>query len=196
MKNIDLSDSALIVVDMQNDFLPGGSLEIPNSDTIIPVVNEYIKFFEARGLAVIYTRDWHPENHISFKENGGRWPRHCVQNTWGSEFHPQVYLPKNYLVISKAFYPDLEAYSGFQDTELNQKLNEMGIKNLFVCGVATDYCVLNTVLDAINLGYKVFLLIDAVKGVDLNPNDSEDAVKKMVSAGAELLVFEELLQTI
>ncbi|MCS6954929.1 MAG: isochorismatase family protein, partial [Candidatus Calescibacterium sp.] len=158
MKNVDLSNSALVVIDMQNDFLPGGSLEIPNSDTIIPVVNEYIKFFEGRGLTVVYTRDWHPENHISFRENGGRWPKHCVQNTRGSEFHPHVYLPKNYLVISKAFYPDLEAYSGFQDTELNQKLNEMGIKNLFVCGVATDYCVLNTVLDAINLGYKVFLL--------------------------------------
>ncbi|MCX7758799.1 MAG: nicotinamidase [bacterium] len=196
MKNVDLSNSALVVIDMQNDFLPGGSLEIPNSDTIIPVVNEYIKFFEGMGLTVVYTRDWHPENHISFRENGGRWPKHCVQNTRGSEFHPHVYLPKNYLVISKAFYPDLEAYSGFQDTELNQKLQEMGVKNLFVCGVATDYCVLNTVLDAINLGYKVFLLIDAVKGVDLNPNDSEDAVKKMVSAGAELLVFEELLQTI
>ncbi|MCS7164890.1 MAG: bifunctional nicotinamidase/pyrazinamidase [Candidatus Calescibacterium sp.] len=196
MKDIKISNSALIVVDMQNDFLPGGSLAIPNADTIIPVINEYIRFFETQGLPVVYTRDWHPEDHLSFKENGGQWPRHCVQNTPGSEFHHNLYFPKNYIIISKAYEPQLEAYSGFQSTDLDQKLKDMNIENLFVCGVATDYCVFHTVMDAIRLGYKVYLLVDAIRGVDLNPNDSEEAIKKMINAGVELIVFEELFQAV
>ncbi len=194
MKNIEWQGSALIVVDMQNDFLPGGKLEVPNSDTIIPIINEYIKIFEKKGLPVVFTRDWHPENHISFKENGGIWPKHCVQNTEGAQIHKDIYIPNNSIIINKAFQSDMEAYSGFQNTDLDQKLKEMNVKNLFVCGVATDYCVLNTVLDALKLNYKVYLLIDAIKGVDVNPNDSEEAIKKMISNGAELLVFDEIVQ--
>lgn len=196
MKDIKISNSALIVVDMQNDFLPGGSLAIPNADTIIPVINEYIRFFETQGLPVVYTRDWHPEDHLSFKENGGQWPKHCVQNTPGAEFHHNLYFPKNYIIISKAYEPQLEAYSGFQSTDLDQKLKDMNIENLFVCGVATDYCVFHTVMDAIRLGYKVYLLVDAIRGVDLNPNDSEEAIKKMINSGVELIVFEELFQAV
>ena len=194
MKELDLKNSALIVVDMQNDFLPGGSLEVPNSDTIIPVINEYIKFFEKEGALVVYTRDWHPENHISFKENGGIWPKHCVQNTKGAEFHKDVYLPKDYLIISKAFEPNIEAYSAFENTNLHLELQKRNIKNLYVCGVATDYCVLQTVLSALELGYNVWLLVDAIKGVDINPNDSEEAIKKMINKGVELLVLDQLLQ--
>lgn len=194
MKNIEWQGSALIVVDMQNDFLPGGKLEVPNSDTIIPIINEYIKIFEKKGLPVVFTRDWHPENHLSFKENGGIWPKHCVQNTEGVQINKDIYIPNNSVIINKAFQSDMEAYSGFQNTDLDQKLKEMNVKNLFVCGVATDYCVLNTVLDAIKLNYKVYLLIDAIKGVDVNPNDSEEAIKKMISNGVELLVFDEIVQ--
>ncbi|MFN3995157.1 MAG: bifunctional nicotinamidase/pyrazinamidase [bacterium] len=196
MKNINLDDSALIVVDMQNDFLPGGSLEVPNSDTIIPIINEYIKFFEKKGKVVVFTRDWHPENHVSFKENGGIWPKHCVQNTKGAEFHPDMYIPKESIIISKAYEPNIEAYSGFENTNLHQELQNRNIKNVYVCGVATDYCVLNTVLSAVELGYKVYLLIDAIKGVDLKPNDSEEAIKTMISKGVEILVLDELLQSV
>ncbi|MEN3015484.1 MAG: bifunctional nicotinamidase/pyrazinamidase [bacterium] len=192
-----LENACLIVVDMQNDFLPGGALEVPNSDTIIPIINEYIKLFTEKKMLVVYTRDWHPEDHISFRENGGIWPRHCVQNTFGAQIHPSIIIPRsNYLMISKAYQKDLEAYSGFYQTELHQKLQEMNIKNLYVCGVATEYCVKNTVLDALKLGYRVFLLVDAIKGVDLKPNDSEEAIKEMVNAGSELVVLEELLQLV
>lgn len=193
MKDINLENSALIVVDMQNDFLPGGSLEVPNSDTIIPIINEYIEFFEKHQSLIVFTRDWHPENHISFKENGGIWPRHCIQNTKGAEIHSEIYIPKESLIISKAFEPTIEAYSGFQNTNLHEELQRRNIKNLYICGVATDYCVLNTVIDALEKGYKVYLLVDAIKGVDIKPNDSEEAIKKMISKGAELLVFDELL---
>lgn len=196
MKDIDLKDSALIVVDMQVDFLPSGALEVPNSDTIIPIVNEYIKIFEGRNLPVFYSRDWHPEDHCSFKENGGIWPKHCVQNTKGSEFHPDLYISNKSFIISKGFYKDKEAYSAFQDTDLNVKLKSLDVKNVFVCGVATDYCVLNTVLDSIKYGYKTFLLVDAIKGVDVNLNDSEEAIKKMVSQGAEIVVLDELLHLV
>lgn len=196
MKNISLDNSALIVVDMQNDFLPGGSLEVPNSDTIIPIINEYIRFFEKWGKLVVFTRDWHPENHISFKENGGIWPKHCIQNTQGANFHPDLYIPKESLIISKAYEPNIEAYSGFENTNLHQELQNRNIKNLYVCGVATDYCVLNTVLSALDLKYKVYLLVDAIRGVDLKPNDSEEAIKTMISKGAEILVLDELFQSV
>lgn len=196
VKDINITNSALVVVDIQNDFLPGGALEVPNSDTIISVINEYIKFFEDKKLPVVYTRDWHPEDHISFKENGGIWPKHCVQNTKGAEFYPNLHIVKNPIIISKAFEKDFEAYSGFQGTDLHSKLQEMHINTLFVCGVATDYCVLNTVLDALKLGYKVFLLIDAIRGVDINSSDSEEAIKKMINNGAELLVLDEFLQAV
>jgi len=196
MKSLDLNNAALIVVDMQVDFLPGGALEVPNSDTIIPIINEYVRFFESKNLPIFYSRDWHPEDHCSFKENGGTWPKHCVQNTKGAEFHPDLYISNKAFIISKGFEKDKEAYSAFQNTDLNEKLKQFKVENVFVCGVATDYCVLHTVLDALKNGYKTFLLVDAIKGVDLNVNDSEEAIKKMVHAGAEIVVIDELLQIV
>ena len=191
MEEILTKNSALIVVDMQNDFI-NGSLAVPNADTIIPVVNEYIKLFEKNNLMVVFTRDWHPENHCSFKENGGIWPKHCVQNTTGAEFHKDLYIPKNSYIISKAFLPDLEAYSAFEKTELDDLLKKNNINTVFVCGLATDYCVKQTVLSALKLGYKVYLLVDAIKGVDLNNFDSEKAINEMISNGAKVIVFDEL----
>jgi len=196
MKSLDLNNAALIVVDMQVDFLPGGALEVPNSDTIIPIVNEYVKLFESKNLPIFYSRDWHPEDHCSFKENGGTWPKHCVQNTKGAEFHPDLYISNKAFIISKAFEKDKESYSAFQNTDLDEKLKQFKVENVFVCGVATDYCVLHTVLDSLKNGYKTFLLVDAIKGVDLNVNDSEEAIKKMVNAGAEIVVIDELLQIV
>lgn len=192
MENFLSKNSALIVVDMQNDFI-NGFLSVTNADTIIPVINEYIKLFEKNNLMVVFTRDWHPENHCSFRENGGIWPIHCVQNTYGAEFHKDLYIPINKYIISKAFLPDLEAYSGFEKTELHDLFKKNNIDTVFICGLATDYCVKQTVLSALKLGYKTYLLVDAIKGVDLNNFDSEKAINEMISNGAKAIVLDELL---
>ncbi|GBD04053.1 Nicotinamidase [bacterium HR19] len=182
--------SALIVVDIQKDFTPGGALAVPDGDKIIPVVNKYIEEFRKRGAKIFATRDWHPENHISFRERGGPWPPHCVQNTEGAQFHPDLKLPDDAEIISKAFDPDKEAYSGFQGTELDEKLKSYGVEKVFVCGLATDYCVKNTVLDAIKNGYKTFLLLDAVKGIA--QDTTEKAIEEMKSAGAEIITIDQI----
>ncbi|MEM3151578.1 MAG: isochorismatase family protein, partial [Candidatus Bathyarchaeia archaeon] len=141
-------ESALIIVDVQNDFLPGGALPVPNGDKVIPILNKYIELFNKVGAAIFATRDWHPPNHISFKTQGGIWPPHCIQNSKGAEFASNLKLPKNVNIISKAVNPNMEAYSGFEGTDLALKLKELGVKKVFIGGLATDYCVKNTVLDA------------------------------------------------
>ncbi|MCX8188281.1 MAG: bifunctional nicotinamidase/pyrazinamidase [Nitrososphaeria archaeon] len=188
-----VGNDALIIVDVQNDFCPGGALAVPEGDKIVPVINKYIEKFVSKNAIVVATRDWHPKNHISFKEYGGLWPVHCVQNTWGAEFHPMLKLPKNVIVISKAFKPEIEAYSGFQGTELDKILRRNNVRRLFVAGLATDYCVKATVRDALKLGYEVYVLVDAVKGVNLKPKDSEEALNEMVNAGARLASFNQLV---
>jgi nicotinamidase/pyrazinamidase len=178
------ANDALIIVDVQIDFCPGGALPVPDGDRIVPTVNEYIEMFRIVGQPVFATRDWHPENHISFKENGGIWPRHCVQNTEGAKFHPDLKLPPDAFIISKGERPELEAYSGFQGTLLDSLLKERGIKRVFICGLATDYCVKNTAIGALNLGYTTFILSDAIKGVDVNKGDSEKSIETMMRKGA------------
>ncbi|WP_456421948.1 nicotinamidase [Thermococcus sp.] len=178
-----MPEEALIVVDMQRDFMPGGALPVPGGDKIIPKVNEYIKTFKERGALIVATRDWHPENHISFKERGGPWPRHCVQNTPGAEF--VVELPADVVIISKATEPDKEAYSGFEGTNLADILRERGVRRVYICGVATEYCVKATALDALKHGFEVYLLRDAVKGI--NPEDEERALEEMRKAGVKIL---------
>jgi len=185
--------SALIIVDVQNDFLPGGALPVPNGDQVIVPLNNYIRVFRERNLPIIATRDWHPENHISFKNRGGPWPPHCIKNTWGAEFPKELMLPSDVIIISKAFREDEEAYSGFQGTNLDNVLKELGVNRLFIGGLATDYCVKATVLDALKLGYQVMLLLDAIRGVDVNPGDSEKAIKEMIRSGAIAITFEEIL---
>ncbi len=184
---------ALIVVDMQKDFMPGGALPVPEGDKIIPRLNQYTKLFNSLGLPVFFTRDWHPPDHISFKEQGGVWPPHCVQNTEGAMFHKDLFIPQdNRFIISKGTSKDFDAYSGFQGTILDSLLKERGIRRVFVGGVATDYCVKNTVLGAINLGYEAFLLLDGIKGVDVNPGDSERAIEEMLRAGAVGISIEDI----
>ncbi len=182
---------ALIVVDVQNDFMPWGTLPVPGADLIIPVVNDYLENFKKVGAPVFATRDWHPENHISFKENGGLWPRHCVQWSKGSQFPESLKLPKDSFIINKGYRPELEAYSAFQGTVLNDLLKERGVKRVFICGVATDYCVFNTALGAINLGYFVFVLEDGVKGV--SEESSRKALDKLLKRGAVLVKKGDLL---
>lgn len=182
---------ALIVVDMQKDFMPWGVLPVKDADKLIPTINRYVEKFESRGLPVFFTRDWHPENHISFKGYGGVWPPHCVANTDGANFHPHLKIPSdNKFIISKGTSPEFDAYSGFQGTVLDNLLKERGIKRVFVCGVATDFCIKNTAIGAINLGYQVFILLDGIKGVF--ENSSEEAIKILLEEGAVLVSYDEL----
>lgn len=189
---VKLTDKdALVVVDMQNDFMPYGVLPVPEADKIVPIINEYIQKFEDKGLAVFFTRDWHPKDHISFKGYGGVWPPHCIAETEGAKFHPNLRIPKdNKFIISKGTSKDFDAYSGFQGTILESLLKERGIKRLFICGVATDFCVKNTLIGAINLGFETFLLEDGIKGVF--EDSSEKAIELMLTKGAILINHHEI----
>lgn len=185
--------SALIIVDIQTDFCPRGALPVKDGDKVIPLLNSYIKKFVEKGAPIFTTRDWHPVNHISFKGRGGVWPPHCIQNTWGAKFHPELKLPRDATIISKAESPDQEAYSGFQGTALAKTLRNMSVTRVYVGGLATDYCVKNTVLDALKEGFTVFLLIDASRGVNVKPGDSEQAIREMVSRGAKRTTISDIV---
>jgi len=185
-------EDALIIVDVQVDFCPGGALPVPGGDEIIPILNEYIRKFYAAGALIVATRDWHPPNHISFRDYGGIWPPHCVQGTEGAKFHPGLRLPENALIISKAADPLKEAYSGFEGTRLEEELKKTGVRRVFVGGLATEYCVKNTVLDALKYGFETFLLEDAVRGIDVKPGDVERAIKEMLERGAKKLTLADI----
>lgn len=191
-KKLTLSGAALVIVDVQNDFCPGGALSVTDGDKVVSVLNLYVKRFREEGAPIFATRDWHPKNHISFKENGGVWPPHCVQGTTGAQFHPGLDLSEDVKIISKGTSPQDEAYSGFQGTNLTAELKGKGTKILCIGGLATDYCVKHTVLDAIKEGFEVFFLEDGSKGVDVNIGDSKKAIDDMVSAGAKRIVFSNL----
>ncbi len=185
-------DDALIVVDVQNDFLPGGSLAVPRGDEVVPVLNGYIERFHACGLPLFATRDWHPSEHCSFHSRGGPWPPHCVANTRGAEFAPGLELPRSTRIISKATREEADAYSGFNATDLAAQLRAAGVTRVFVGGLATDYCVLNTVKDALREGFDVVLLTDAVRAVDVKPGDGDAAIAEMQSLGARTARLEDL----
>jgi nicotinamidase/pyrazinamidase len=182
---------ALIVVHVQNDFLPGGSLAVPGGDEVIPVLNQHIARFVRAGLPVIATRDWHPPDHCSFHAQGGTWPPHCVAGSPGAEFAPGLALPEDVPIISQAIGPEKEAYSSFEDTDLAYTLQEIGVRRLFLGGLATDYCVLHTVLDARRLGFEVVVLEDAVRAVDLEPGDGRRALTRMQEEGAEFATMKD-----
>ncbi len=173
---------ALVIVDIQNDFMPTGTLPVPDADKIVPVLNKYIDMFVSNKLHIFATRDWHPPNHISFKQRGGVWSMHCVKDTLGAEFHHDLKLPRSATIISKGVEADREAYSGFEGTDLAKKLEENGVRCVLIGGVATDYCVKNTALDAIKFGLDVILLEDAVKGIKNN----HDAIKEMRGKGTKI----------
>jgi len=182
----------LLVTDIQNDFLPGGSLAVAGGDEVVPVLNRYIGAFQVQGLPVYATRDWHPEGHCSFHAQGGPWPIHCVAGTHGAAFAATLALPPDTTVISKATSRDREAYSSFQGTELDSRLRAAGIRRLFIGGLTTDYCVLNTVRDARRLGYEVFVLTDAIRAVDVQPGDGQRAEEEMESLGARRIMLQDL----
>lgn len=191
-KVIITNNSAIIAVDIQNDFCPGGALPVPDGDAVVYSMNLYITKFSKMGLPVYFTRDWHPQNHISFKTNGGIWPEHCVQETYGAELHKKLLIPSRAVIISKGISPDNEGYSGFQGTDLDKRLKAKNIRQLFIGGLATDYCVRSTVLDALHAGFDVVFLSDASKGVDVNPGDSEQAIDEMLREGAVKVVYGDI----
>ena len=183
---------ALIAVDVQNDFLPGGSLAVPGGHAVVPVLNRYLAAFAARALPVFATRDWHPVGHCSFKTQGGTWPSHCVAATPGAEFAGGLALTPAVTIISKATTREADSYSGFGGTDLAARLRAAGARRLFIGGLATDYCVLNTVKDAIGEGFEVLLLADAIRAVDLRPGDGARAQLEMQRLGARSIRYEEL----
>lgn len=203
---------ALLIVDVQNDFLPGGALAVPQGDVIIPVINNIQQHFKL----IVATRDWHPANHGSFASNHDNrqvgevirlhgqeqvlWPDHCVQGSPGAEISPLLNQGLINNVIFKGSDPDIDSYSAFYDnghlkeTGLHAYLKRNGITSLFVCGLAADYCVYYTVKDALLLGYEANLLTDATRGVNLQPEDTEKAFKDMERRGARLMTSTELLK--
>lgn len=186
------SGDALLIVDLQSDFLSGGSLAVPQGDQVIPVLNGYLAAFQQAGLPVLATRDWHPSDHCSFRPQGGPWPPHCVAGSAGADFAPRLKLPVDVIVISKATDRQRDAYSGFEGTELDHLLREAGVARLFIGGLATDYCVLNTVRDALRLGYQTVLLQDAVRAVDVRPGDGERALADMLNQGALAVTLNQI----
>jgi nicotinamidase/pyrazinamidase len=176
---------ALIIVDLQNDFLPGGTLAVAGGDQVVPPLNDLIGKFTGKNLPVFATRDWHPQDHASFQANGGTWPPHCVRETPGAEFPPNLKLPAEAIIISKATSVEQDAYSGFEGTDLHDRLQRLGVERLFIGGLATDYCVLNTVKDALKNGYQTFWLEDASRAVNLDPQDGRKAAEEMLRLGAQ-----------
>ncbi len=178
---------ALLIIDVQNDFLPGGSLAVPDGDAIIVPLNSMIATFQAAGLPIYATRDWHPANHCSFLENGGSWPVHCVRGTAGAAFAPTLALPSDTVIISKDVQPAINSYSGFAETALQEQLRSQQIVRLFVGGLATDYCVLNTVKDALAAGFQVLVIEQAIRAVNVHPEDGPRAIATMRDLGARLI---------
>lgn len=194
---INPSTDALVIVDVQNDFCPGGSLAVPDGDKVVPLLNRYIDRFAALKGLIFASRDWHPAVTKHFKAYGGVWPPHCVQGTKGAEFHADLRLPGDAVVVSKGMDPDADAYSCFQAEDLNgmpfaAALGEGSVQRLFVGGLATDYCVKATVLDALKEGFRVVVLEDAIRAVDVNPGDGAKAVEEMKAAGATLVRLSDL----
>jgi nicotinamidase/pyrazinamidase len=180
------SSDALVIVDVQNDFCPGGALAVPGGDQVIPVLNRWIEQASQGGAMIVATRDWHPADHASFAAQGGPWPVHCVQETPGAAFHPDLELPDDTLFVSKGTDRADEGYSMFQGTGLGPRLEEAGVKRLWIGGLALDYCVRATVLDGLEAGFEVHVLLDATRAVNLNPDDGDKTVKRMKSAGAKI----------
>ena len=177
---------ALIVVDLQNDFCPGGTLAVAQGDEVVEPLNRLIDEFLAKGAPVFKTRDWHPPTTKHFAKFGGTWPVHCVQNTKGAQFHPQLKDDPRIHIISKGL-GDTDCYSGFDETDLDEQLRQNGVEEVLVGGLTTDYCVKNTVLDALKNGYRVKALEDAIRAVDLQPGDGDRAIEEMRAAGAEVV---------
>ena len=192
--HLDRGD-ALLVIDMQVDFLPGGALGVAGGHETVAPINHLIELFQARGLPVVASRDWHPGDHCSFAAQGGPWPAHCVAGSPGAGFAAELALPDDAIVISKADTPQVDAYSAFAGTELSSELRAREITRVTVCGLATDYCVLNTVSDALEEGFTTLIVPEAMRAVDVKPGDGSRAMDRMVARGAVPVRLGELGMT-
>lgn len=177
---------ALLVVDVQRDFLPGGSLPVPEGDAVIEPLNAYIGAFDARDLPIIFSRDWHPPDHCSFVSAGGTWPTHCVRETPGAAWADGLKVTPDDYVISKGTEPAAEAYSAFSGTTLVSLLRTLDVHRVFVGGLATDYCVSATVCDARAHAFNVIVLTDAIRAVNVKKDDGVHALRQMQARGAKL----------
>jgi nicotinamidase/pyrazinamidase len=175
----------LLVVDVQKDFCPGGALPIEEGDKIIPVMNRWIEAADKKGLPIYASRDWHPVRHISFSEHGGKWPPHCIQDTNGARFHPDLKLPEGVIKVTKGVRFDQDQNSAFDQTGLAEQMKRDGVKRLWVGGLAQDVCVLATVLEALASGFEVSLLLDATRPV--TPEGGKEALERMKKAGARIM---------
>lgn len=201
---------ALLIVDVQNDFLPGGALPVPKGDHVVEVINKIQPFFQL----IVATKDWHPTNHISFASVHGRkpgeiieigklkqelWPNHCIQGSDGAEFAPHLSIDRIDKIFFKGIDAEIDSYSAFYDnahqrsTGLGEYLHQLGVGSLYIVGLATDYCVKYSVLDALQLGFKTQVILDACQGIDLIPGDIDRALKAIEKAGACLINSSQLL---
>jgi len=181
---------ALLLVDIQNDFLPDGQLPVPEGDAIIPVVNQWIAAARAAKIPIFASQDWHPENHCSFKAQGGPWPVHCVRETIGAAFPATLKLPSLVTIIHKATLPGQDAYSAFQgeasdDTSLVEKLKALYIHRLWIAGLALDYCVKATALDAMQAGFAVLLIRDGTRAI--TEETGARALQELIAVGVEVV---------
>jgi len=194
-----MPNTALLIVDVQNDFCPGGALAVNEGDQVIPPLNRAAEIVTQHGGLVLASRDWHPRETKHFAEFGGKWPVHCVQHTHGAAFHPDLKLPDGTVIISKGTGSEDDGYSAFEGRAddgrtLDEILKAHGVQRLLVGGLATDYCVRASVLDALKHGYEVIVLTDAIRGVNLQPDDSERALQEMQLAGARLMSTSDALK--
>lgn len=191
---------ALIVVDVQNDFCPGGSLAVPEGDAVVPVLNRYLERASAAGIPIVASRDWHPEETAHFAAFGGTWPAHCIQETSGAAFHPALRLPPETLIASKGMSAKDEGYSALEGLlpggrNVLDALRERGVTRIHAGGLATDYCVRATVLGALAAGFTVFFLRDASRAVGVTPGDGERAIAEMQAAGAKIETLDQFALT-
>jgi nicotinamidase/pyrazinamidase len=179
------SGDALLIVDVQNDFCPGGALPIDNGDQVVPVINRWIETFIEQGLPVYASRDWHPRDHLSFATEGGLWPPHCIQDTPGAAFHPELKLPASAVIVTKGVRFDQDQNSAFDQTGLETHLRRKRIVRLFVAGLALDVCVLATVMDARRAGLEVLLILEGTRSV--TASDGTAALDRMQGAGVSVV---------
>jgi nicotinamidase/pyrazinamidase len=184
------------VVDVQRDFCPGGALAVKDGDRVVPRLDKVIEAFDRAGLPIIFTRDWHPADHVSFRSQGGIWPPHCVQNSLGAEFHPDLEVPQSSTIISKGDKPKLEAYSGFQGTDLEKRLRALGVDEVFIGGLATDYCVKETSLDALRAGLSVKVMEDCIMAVNVRPGDGAVALRAIQEQGAKIVTSDAAIKRV
>jgi len=193
--------AALLIVDVQNDFCPGGALAVPVGGRVVDPLSRAAGCFSSAGLPVLASRDWHPPITRHFSKYGGVWPPHCVQETAGANFHPALYLPEGTLVITKGSDPDSDSYSAFDGhgsdgNSLGDILAALQVRHLYVGGLATDYCVCSSVLDARRAGLEVTVLVDAIAGVDVAAGDSEKALEEMGRAGVIFCTVDDAIRQI